>query len=157
MAEGVNKDFKNVIAKNRRALFEYSIETRYEAGIVLLGSEVKSARGGKVNLQDSHAAESEGGIVLFNAHIAEYPGANQFNHTPTRPRKLLLNKKEIKNIIGKIKIKGYTLVALSAYFNYKNILKLELGLAKGKKLHDKREAIKERDWQRNRERIVKNS
>lgn len=149
------EDRKIIIAKNRRANFEYTIEEKFEAGIVLVGSEVKSARDGKVNVADSHATESEGEIVLYNCHIAEYHGANQFNHSTKRPRKLLLHKREIKKIIGKIKLKGYTLIVLSMYFNRKNMIKIELGLAKGKKLHDKRESIKERDWQREQGRSMR--
>lgn len=149
------EEYKKIIAKNRRAGFEYSIEENFEAGIVLLGSEVKSARDGKVNISDAHATEADGEIVLYNCHIAEYAGANRFNHPTTRPRKLLLRKGEIKKIIGKIKLKGYTLVALSMYFNHKNIIKVALGLAKGKKLHDKRHTIKERDWQREQGRAIR--
>ena len=144
-----------IIAKNRRAGFEYSIEEKFEAGIMLVGSEVKSARDSKVNVTDSHATESEGEIILYNCHIAEYPGANRFNHSAKRPRKLLLHKREIKKIIGKIKLKGYTLIVLSMYFNHKNIIKVELGLAKGKKLHDKRQTIKERDWSREQGRSLR--
>lgn len=146
---------KEIIAKNRRANFEYAIEEKFEAGIILVGSEVKAARDSKVNITDSHAAESEGEIILYNCHISEYPGANRFNHQAKRPRKLLLHKREIKKIIGKIKIRGYTLIVLSMYFNNKNIVKVELGLAKGKKLHDKRQSIKERDWEREQGRAMR--
>lgn len=147
---------KEIIAKNRRASFEYAIEETFEAGIVLVGSEVKSARDSKVNVTDSHAAENDGEIILYNCHIAEYHGANRFNHKAKQPRKLLLHKREIKKIIGKIKLKGYTLIVLSMYFNHKNMIKIELGLAKGKKLHDKRQSIKEKDWQREQGRAMRN-
>ena len=149
-------EYKKIVAKNRRAYFEYSIEEVIEAGVVLLGSEVKSIREGKVNNTDSHAAissdfttgTSASEVILYNCNIAEYHGANQFNHRATRPRKLLLRTREIKKIIGKIKLKGYTLIALSMYFNDNNKIKLELGIAKGKKLYDKRETIKQKDLDR---------
>ncbi len=147
--------YKKIIAKNKRGVFDYFIEQTYEAGIILAGSEVKSVRLGKVSLADSHAAESNGDLVLYNCHIAEYEKANRFNHEALRPRKLLLHKSEIQKIIGKIKIKGYTLIALSLYFNDKNKIKLELGLAKGKKQHDKRQSIKEKDWKREQGRIIR--
>lgn len=150
------KSFK-IIAKNKRALFEYFIEERFEAGVVLTGSEVKSIRLGKANIEDSHASFSGSEMILYNMHIAEYDKAHQFNHELKRPRKLLLHKTEIRKIISKIRLKGYTLVALSLYFNHDNRVKLELGIAKGKKLHDKRETIKARDWAREQDRIVKNN
>ena len=148
-------DYKKIIAKNRRALFEYSIEEHFEAGIVLKGSELKSIRAGNVSIADSHAAETAGEVYLYNCHIAEYDKASHFNHDTKRPRKLLLRTKEIKKIIGKIKLKGYTLVALGLYFNQKNRVKIDLGLAKGKKQHDKRQAIKDRDWNREQDRIIR--
>jgi len=141
-------DYKKIIAQNKRAQFEYFIEERLEAGIVLTGSEVKSVREGKTALTDSHAAADNGELFLYNCHIAEYEKANRFNHATRRPRKLLLHKKELQKIFGKIKLRGYTLVALSMYFNRKNMIKVELGLAKGKKQHDKRQTIKQKDWQR---------
>jgi SsrA-binding protein len=147
--------YKKIIAQNRRALFNYFIEERIEAGIVLKGSEVKSLRQGKASIEDSHAENSGNEIFLYNCHIAEYDKANQFNHTSRRTRKLLLHSREIKKIIGKIRLKGYTLIALSLFFNQKNIVKVELGIAKGKKLHDKRESIKEKDWKRDQARLMK--
>lgn len=144
-----------VIARNKRALFEYFIEERFEAGIVLSGSEVKSIRLGKANIEDSHASFSGSEMVLYNMHIAEYDKAHQSNHEIKRPRKLLLHRAEIRKIISKIRIKGYTLVALSLYFNHDNRVKIELGIAKGKKLHDKRETIKAKDWAREQGRILK--
>lgn len=144
-----------IIAKNKRAQFDYFIDEKFEAGIVLKGSEVKSLRAGKVALADSHATEDKGEIYLYNCHIHEYDKANQFNHATRRPRKLLLKKREIKKIIGKIKLKGYTLIALSLYFNKKNMAKVELGLSRGKKQHDKRQAIKERDWKKQQERLIR--
>lgn len=148
-------EYKKFIAQNRKALFNYFIEERFEAGITLKGSEVQSLRQGKASIEDSHAADSENEVFLYNSHIAEYDKANQFNHSSRRPRKLLLHKREIKKIIGKIRLKGYTLIALSLYFNKKNIVKVELGLAKGKKLHDKRESLKEKDWKRNQNRLMR--
>ena len=147
--------YKKIIAKNRRASFDYHIEENFEAGIMLLGSEMKSIREGKVSLGDSHAAEGGGALFLYNCHIAEYEKANRFNHAPLRPRKLLLHKKEIKKILLKIKVKGYTLIALSLYFNDKNKVKIELGLAKGKKNYDKRESLKDNDWKREQGRIMR--
>lgn len=147
--------YKKIIAQNKKASFDYFIEEELEAGIVLKGSEVQSLRLGKASIVDSHATNDGTEIVLHNAHIAEYEKANRFNHSTRRPRILLLHKREIKKIIAKIRIKGYTLVALSMYFNEKNKVKVALGLAKGKKLHDKRETIKEKDWEREQGRILK--
>lgn len=154
MSSKNNSNYK-ILAKNKRALFDYFIEEKFEAGIILKGSEVKSIREGGISLTDTHAAADKGELFLYNCHIAEYDKANRFNHATTRPRKLLLHKKEIKKIFGKIKIKGYTLMALSMYFNEKNIIKLELGLAKGKKEHDKRHSIKEKDWNREQGRLIR--
>ncbi|HJD64683.1 MAG TPA: SsrA-binding protein SmpB [Rickettsia endosymbiont of Diachasma alloeum] len=148
-------EYKKVIAQNKKALFNYFIEERLEAGIVLKGSEVQSLRQGKASIEESHAADTGNEVFLYNCHIAEYEKANRFNHSTRRPRKLLLHKKEINKIIGRTKIKGYTLVALSMYFNKKNKIKIELGIAKGKKLHDKREAIKEKDWKRDQSRLIR--
>ena len=148
-------NYKKIVAQNKKALFNYEIEERLEAGIILKGTEVPALRQGKASIDDSHAANSGNEVYLYNCHIAEYDKANQFNHDTRRPRKLLLNSKEIKKIIGKIRVKGYTLVALSLYFNNKNKLKVELGIAKGKKLHDKRESIKQKDWEREKQRLVK--
>lgn len=146
---------KRIVAQNKKASFNYFIEEKLEAGIVLTGSEVKSIRLGKVSIEDSHATNAVDDILLYNCHIAEYEKAGRFNHDTRRPRRLLLHKREIRKIISKIRIKGYTLVALSLYFNEKNMIKLELGIAKGKKLHDKRESIKQKDWEREKGRILK--
>ncbi len=148
-------EYKKVVTQNKKAIFNYFIEERFEAGIILKGSEVKSLRQNKVSIEDSHAANSGNEVFLYNSHIAEYDKANQFNHESRRPRKLLLHSKEIKKIIGKIRLKGYTLIALSLYFNNKNVAKVELGLAKGKKLYDKRESLKEKDWKRDQGRIIR--
>ena len=122
---------------------------------MLKGSEVKSLREGKVSIEDAHADYSGGHIMLFNCHIQEYDKANQFNHLTRRPRILLMHKKEIKKIISKIKVKGYTLVLTSIYFNEKNKVKLALAIGKGKKLHDKRETLKEKDWERTQAKVMR--
>lgn len=143
------------IAQNRRAHFDYFIEDTFEAGIMLTGSEVKSLRGGKSSLNDSYADAEEGEIFLVNAYIPEYKGANRFNHETRRPRKLLLHKKQISRIIGALKTKGITLVPISLYFNDRGRIKLELGVGKGKKLYDKRSTEKDRDWKREKSRVLK--
>lgn len=148
-------EYKKIIAQNKKALFNYFIEEKLEAGIVLTGSEVQSLRQGKASIEESHAADTKNEVFLYNCHIAEYEKAGRFNHSTRRPRKLLLHTREIKKIIGKIRIKGYTLVALSMYFNRKNKVKVELGIAKGKKLHDKRQSIKEKDWKRDQSRLIR--
>jgi SsrA-binding protein len=150
------KTDKRIIADNRRARYDYFIEETLEAGIVLVGTEVKSLRAGKANVAESHADFDGEILVLHNAYIPEYQKASQyFNHSARRPRKLLLHKSELKKLFGKVKQKGYTLVPLNLYFNAKNIVKLELGLAKGKKKHDKRETEKNRDWARDKARAMK--
>ncbi|MFN9477577.1 MAG: SsrA-binding protein SmpB [Rickettsiales bacterium] len=148
-------DYKKIIAQNKKASFEYFIEERFEAGIILTGSEVKSIRNGKVTIADTHAAMNKNELFLYNCHIAEYEQAGRFNHLTKRTRKLLLKKKELQKIIGKIKLKGYTLIALSMYFNKKNLVKIDLGLSKGKKQHDKRQAIKDKDWEREQGRVLR--
>jgi SsrA-binding protein len=140
---------------NRRARFDYQIEDEVETGIVLVGSEVKSIRDGKANLQDAYALERDEEIWLVNAYIAEYPAANRFNHEPRRQRKLLLHKKEIRKLVGKLRVKGYTLVPIRLYFDARGRVKLMLGLGKGKKEFDKRESIKDREWQREKARAVR--
>lgn len=148
-----------VIAQNRRARFDYAISETFEAGIVLTGSEVKSLRMGKSSLNESFAGEmlSEEGqsIYLFNVNISEYLQANRFNHEPKRPRKLLLHKKQINKLLGAVRKKGMTIVPIQLYFNTRGYVKVEIGLAKGKKSFDKRETIKERDWNRDKSRILK--
>ena len=152
---GTVKSSKNVVATNKKARHNYFIEETFEAGIVLHGSEVKSLRMGKANIIDSHASIDNSEAFLHNAYIPEYKQANRFNHQPRQPRKLLLHKNEIKKLTGKVQRQGYTLVALSIYFNAKNMAKVELGLAKGKKQHDKRQSDKERDWNRDKQRMMK--
>jgi SsrA-binding protein len=136
-----------IITTNKKAYHDYFILETFEAGIVLKGTEVKSVKQGKINLKDSYAKIKDGEIFLFNAHISQYKHGNLFNHDPTRTRKLLLNRKEIDRIVGKVKEKGLTLVPLKVYLK-KGLVKIELGLCKGKKIYDKREEIKRRDLER---------
>ena len=146
---------QQVAVQNRRARHEYLIEDSVEAGLVLMGSEVKSLRAGKASLGEAYAGEQGGELYLLNAHIAEYSPANRFGHSPKRARKLLLHRRERDRLLGQIRREGYTLVPLSIYFNDRGIAKLKLGLARGKKKADKREAAKQRDWQREKSRILK--
>ena len=143
-----------VVAENRKARFNYEIEEKIEAGIVLTGSEVKSLRSGKANIAESYASDEGGELYLINAHIAEYAQAGRANHAPTRPRKLL-HRREMGRLAGAIQREGMTLVPLKLYFNARGIAKVELGLAKGKKLHDKRETEKKRDWDRQKGRLMR--
>jgi len=144
-----------LVAENRKARFNYDIEEKLEAGIVLKGSEVKSLRAGRANIAESYASEEGGELYLINAHIAEYAGAARDGHAPTRPRKLLLHAREIARLIGAIHRQGMTLVPLRLYFNARGMAKIQLGLAKGKKLHDKRETEKRRDWERQKRRLMR--
>ena len=144
-----------LVAENRRARFNYEIEDTIEAGIVLTGSEVKSLRTGKANIAESYASNEGGEFYLINAHIAEYPGASRFGHEPTRRRKLLLHKKEVARLLGAVQRQGMALVPLRLYFNARGIAKLLLGLGRGKKVHDKRETEKKRDWQRQKSRLMR--
>src|SRR5687767_11015921 len=142
------------ICVNRQARHNYFIEETYEAGLVLVGSEVKSLRDGKANLKDGFARIQKGEPVLLNIHISSYPGANQFNHEPTRTRKLLLHAREIERLTGKTKERGFTLIPLKIYFK-NGRAKVELGLARGKKLYDKRETLRRKVAQREVERSIK--
>jgi SsrA-binding protein len=146
---------RRVAADNRRARHEYFIDETVEAGLMLVGTEVKSLRGGRANLADAHAGVSGDELFLFNAYIPEYHGGNRFNHEVRRPRKLLLHKREIGKLIGTIKRGGYTLIPLSIYFNDQGRAKVELAVARGKKLHDKRATEKARDWDRERGRLMR--
>ncbi len=145
---------QKIITVNRKAYHDYHILESVEAGLVLTGTEIKSIRGGRVNLKDSYASPKDGEFWLMNAHIAQYPGGNRYNHEPTRPRKLLLHEREIADLGGEVERKGLTLVPLKLYLK-KGIAKVELGLAKGKKQYDKREAIARRDDQRQIQRALK--
>tara|TARA_B100001939_G_scaffold9488_1_gene8588 strand:+ start:68 stop:538 length:471 start_codon:yes stop_codon:yes gene_type:complete len=143
-----------IICLNRKASFNYFFENLIEAGIVLKGSEIKSVRDGKVNIADSYAVEKNGEIILINSHIATYKNASYSNHKPLDERKLLLNRKEINKLIGKMQREGFTLVPTKMYFK-KGKAKLELAVAKGKKQYDKRATKKNRDWNRDKARYVR--
>ena len=141
--------------KNRSAYFEYFIDDKYTAGIMLTGTEIKSLRTGKASFNDSYCTFHKGELFIKSFHIAEYAFGNLNNHDPLRERKLLLNKRELKKIETKLKEKGYTLIPLRLFFNEKNLAKVEIGLGKGKKMHDKRETIKQRDTDREIKRYIK--
>lgn len=141
--------------KNRSAFHDFFIDATYDAGMVLSGTEVKSIRGGKVSFNDSYCQVHQGEIWVKSLHIAEYSHGNLNNHESVQDRKLLLHKKEIRKIEGKLKEKGYTLVPLKIYFTDKNFVKMEIGLAKGKKLHDKRDTIRKKDVEREIKRFLK--
>mgnify|MGYP001980831378 FL=1 len=146
------------VAQNRRARFDYHIEDTVEAGMVLTGTEGKSLRANSASLGESYAGPKDGAIYLINAHIPEYQQAGiKMNHEPRRPRKLLLHKREQERLMGQVRRGGYTLVPMRIYFNGRGIAKCELGLAKGKKQHDKRQTQRDRDWQRQKSRLMRNS
>jgi SsrA-binding protein len=144
-----------IAADNRKARFHYEILDTYEAGIVLTGTEVKSLREGKATIGESYAEIDDGELFLVNAYIPEYLQANRFNHEPKRPRKLLLQRKQVGKLSVAIEREGMTIVPLKVYFNERGRAKVEIALAKGKKLHDKREASKERDWKREQGRLLR--
>jgi SsrA-binding protein len=147
---------RRLVAENRKARFEYLVADTLEVGIVLLGTEVKSLRRGQANIAESYAAVEDGGLWLINATIPEYPGAGAFfQHEPRRKRKLLLKAREIHKLAIAVDRQGMTLVPLELYFNERGIAKLKLALVKGKKLHDKREDEKKRDWQREKARLMR--
>jgi SsrA-binding protein len=151
----VNKsEHIKIICKNRKAYFNYEIESSFEVGIALLGSEVKSLRGGKAQLLDAYAKIKDDELILVDAHIAQYEQANRENHDPQRERKLLAHKREIRKLVGKVAERGYSLIPLKLYFKNGKV-KVELGLAKGKKAYDKRESIKKKDQRREMERLIK--
>jgi SsrA-binding protein len=146
---------RRAVARNRKALHDYFIDERFEAGIQLAGTEVKALREGRANIGDAYAAESSGELWLFNAYIPEYNAANRFNHETRRPRRLLMKKRELGKLFGRTREAGITLVPLAVYFNPRGWAKVELGLARGKRQYDKRAAIKDRDWKREKERMFK--
>jgi len=148
-------DDRKIVADNRKARFSYYIESSLEAGLVLAGSEVKSLRTGKATISESYAQAKDGEIFLINAYIPEYNKAARFGHEPRRVRKLLVRKTEIKKLSVAIQREGMTLIPLKLYFTPKGIAKLELGIAKGKKTHDKRETEKQRDWARDKARLMR--
>ena len=144
------------VAENRRARFDYHLEETFEAGIMLHGTEVKSLRLGQCSLNESHAGEMQGEIWLFNAHIPEYKQAGRhLQHEPRRPRKLLLKKKELHKLMGSVQREGYTIAPIRLFFNGRGLAKVEIALAKGKKLYDKRETEKTRDWNREKARLMR--
>jgi SsrA-binding protein len=144
-----------LIAENRRARYDYFLEESFEAGLALTGTEVKALREGRANIAESYASVEGDELALINAYIPEYGPASRFNHEPRRPRKLLLHRKEINKLLGALQREGRTLIPTRLYFNEKGRAKLELSLARGKKLHDKREATAERDWKRDQARLMR--
>jgi SsrA-binding protein len=154
MAKKKDADHK-VVADNRKARFSYFIESTMEAGLMLMGSEVKALRTGKATIAESYAYAKDGEIFLVNSYIPEYKMANRFNHEPRRQRKLLVHKAEAKKLAAAVQREGLTLIPLRVYFNAKGTAKIELGVAKGKKIHDKRETEKKRDWARDKGRLMR--
>lgn len=148
-------DKKKIVAENRRARFEYSIDEVFEAGIALTGTEVKSLRFGEGSIGESYAEVKNGELWLVNSNVPEFSHGNRFNHEPKRPRKLLMKEREIARLQGSVERKGMTLVPLSIYFNGRGRAKVELALAKGKNMADKRQTIKDRDWKRDQARILR--
>ncbi len=144
-----------IVADNRKARYNYEILDTYEAGIALTGTEVKSLRQGKATIGEAYAGPSGEELFLFNAHIPEYLQANRFNHETRRPRRLLLHKRQISKLLGATQREGYTLIPLKIYFNDRGRAKVELGLGRGKKLHDKRESERQKDWDRERARLMR--
>ena len=148
---------ENVVGTNRKAFHDYAIEQKFEAGIVLVGTEVKSLREGKVNLRESYASVENGQVILHQCHIGAYSHGNQMNHEPVRPRKLLLHQKEIQKLHGKVQQAGLTLIPLRLYFNPRGKAKVEIALARGKKHYDRRETVKKREANREIQRAMKSS
>ncbi len=151
----VTFDKKKIVAENRRARFEYTIDTVYEAGIALTGTEVKSLRFGQGSIAESYADIEDGAVWLINSNVPEFSHGNRYNHEPKRRRKLLLHEREINKLHGAVAREGMTLVPLSVYFNGQGRAKVELALAKGRKDHDKRAAIKEREWKKEAGRLMR--
>jgi len=148
-------DKKKTVAENRRARYDYFIEDKFEAGLMLTGTEVKALRAGEATIAESYAEVRDGAVWLVNANVPEFSHGNRFNHEPRRPRKLLLNAREIDKMMGAVERKGMTLVPLSIYFNGRGRAKVELALAKGKNSADKRQTTKDRDWQRDKARLMR--
>ncbi|KQM65830.1 SsrA-binding protein [Sphingomonas sp. Leaf17] len=144
-----------IVAENRRARYDYYVEQVFEAGIALTGTEVKALRFGEGSIAESYAEVKDDGVWLVNSNVPEFSHGNRFNHEPKRPRKLLLHEREIRKMHGAVAREGMTLVPLMVYFNSRGRAKVELALAKGKKAHDKRDVIKERDWKREQGRIMR--
>jgi len=150
-------DKQKVVAENRRARFDYFVEDRFETGIALTGTEVKALRQGEGSIAESYAHVEGDEVWLINSHIPEYSHGNRLNHEPRRPRKLLLKRRDIAKLHGAVNRQGLTLVPLSVYFNGTGRAKVELALARGKKVHDKRETVKERDWKREQQRLLRHN
>jgi len=157
MAKKKNRSLGNTVAQNRRARRDYKILEIFEAGIMLLGTEVKSLRSGRASIGEAYAGEKNNSLYLFNAFIPEYESSGYTAHDPRSPRKLLLHRREITKLLAAINRKGMTLVALSIYFNQRGIAKVQLALAEGKQKRDKRQDEKKRDWQRDKARLLRNS
>ena len=155
MAAKKKDDDQKIVAENRKARFNYYIDEVIEAGIMLTGTEVKSLRGGKATIAEAYAQTKGGEIFLINSYLPEYTEGNRFNHEPRRIRKLLVRKRQIERLAKAIEREGMTIVPLKAYFNAKGRAKIELGLARGKKLHDKRDTEKQKDWQREKGRLLR--
>jgi SsrA-binding protein len=145
----------NIVARNRRARHDYFIENTFEAGIALGGTEVKSLRNGQASINEAYAGERRGELFLFNSFIPEYKAGGTFNHEPRRDRKLLMHRREIARLVGAVRREGMTLVPLSIYFTPRGRAKIELALARGKHRYDKRQSIKDRDWQRQKARLMR--
>lgn len=154
-AKPAKKDSRKLVADNRKARFNYEIGETYEAGIALTGSEVKSLRAGKATIGESYADTRGGELWLINSNIPEYLQAGRFNHAPKRPRKLLMHRRQINKLIGAVEREGMTVVPLKLYFNDRGRAKVEIALARGKKLHDKRQTEKKRSWDRERARLMR--
>jgi SsrA-binding protein len=150
-----SSDAYRVVARNRRASHDYAIEETFEAGIALAGSEVKSLRRNQASIMESYVTEKEGELFLINGYIAPYAAAKAFGHEPRRTRKLLMRRREIDRLRGAVRREGMTLIPLSLYFNTRGIAKLSVGLAKGKRKADVRQAIKEREWKRDKARLLR--
>lgn len=148
-------DKQKTVAENRRARFDYHIEETFEAGLALQGTEVKALRAGQATIAESYAEVRDNAVWLINSNVPEYSHGNRLNHEPKRPRKLLLHSREINKVFGAVERKGMTLVPLSIYFNGQGRAKVELALAKGKQAHDKRATIKDRDWKRDKARLMR--
>lgn len=146
---------RKIVADNRRARYNYEIGEVFEAGLVLTGTEVKALRGGKATIAESYASAEKGELFLINATIPEFLQGNRFNHEPKRPRKLLMKAREIAKLASGVEREGMTIVPLKIYFNARGMAKLELAMGRGKKLHDKRETEKLRDWNREKSRVLR--
>lgn len=151
----MSKDHSKLIAENKRARYEYQIEETFEAGLALVGTEVKALRQGRANIAESYASVEGNEVMLINANFPIYEAAAQFNHDPRRHRKLLLKRREINQLVGETQRRGRTLVPLKLYFNEKGFIKLLVGVGSGKKAHDKRQTQKKRDWNRQKARLMR--